>query len=422
MEKGERGSRTLGPYRVLDLTDEKGFLCGKILGDLGADVIKVERPGGDPARNIGPFYSDKPHPERSLYWFAYNVNKRGITLNLESADGRELFKKLVRSVDIVVESFSPGYLEGLGLGYKNLREVTEGKIVMTSISSFGQEGPYKDYKASDLGIMAMSGCMSLLGDPDRPPVRTSIPVSYMWAGSYAALGTMMALFHRQMTGVGQHVDVSAQASAAWAADTAPFYWEAEGTLTKRVGNAIAGRSIHGAVMKAAYPCKDGHVCWLIYGARAGGITNKETVKWMNEKGMATEWLKSKDWDKFDPAHSSQEDFDQIMGPVGEFLAGLSKAEFQEESVKRRIMGYPVSSAKDIMENPQLKSRGVWQELEHPELGASITYPGSWVKMTRSDCGIRRRAPLIGEHNQEIYVKELGLSPADLAVLKQGNII
>jgi crotonobetainyl-CoA:carnitine CoA-transferase CaiB-like acyl-CoA transferase len=422
MGKQERGRQTLGQYRVLDLTDEKGFLCGKILADLGADVIKVERPGGDPARNIGPFYHDEPHPERSLYWLGHNVNKRGITLNIESADGRELFKKLVRSADILVESFSPGYLGGLGLGYKDLKEVTEGKIVMTSITPFGQEGPYKDYKASDLGIMAMSGCMSLLGDPDRPPVRTSIPVSYMWAGSYAALGTLMALFHRQMTGVGQHVDVSAQASVAWAADTAPFYWEAEGTLTKRVGNSIAGRSIHGAVMRAAYPCKDGHVCWLIYGARAGGITNKETVKWMDENGMATEWLKRKDWDKFDPAYATQEDFDQIMGPVGEFVAGLSKAEFQEESVKRRIMGYPVSSAKDIMENPQLKSRGVWQQLEHPELGSSITYPGFWVKMTCSNCGIRYRAPLIGEHNQEIYVKELGLSTADLVVLKQANVI
>jgi crotonobetainyl-CoA:carnitine CoA-transferase CaiB-like acyl-CoA transferase len=268
----------------------------------------------------------------------------------------------------------------------------------------------------------MSGCMSILGDVDRPPLRTSVPVSYMWAGSYAALGTLMALFHRQMTGVGQHVDVSAQASAAWAADTAPFYWEAEGTLTGRVGNAIAGRSIHGAVMKAAYPCKDGYVCWLIYGARAGRITNQEMVKWMDEKGMATEWLKAKDWDRFDPAGATQEEFDRIMKPVGDFLATVTKQEFQEETVKRRIMGYPVSTARDIFENPQLKARDVWQDVEHPELNTSITYPASWVKMTRSACAIHRRAPSIGEHNREIYVQELGLSEGDLIVLKQGNVI
>ena len=418
----EEKQKVLKDCRVLDLTNEMGFLCGKILGDLGADVIKVEKPGGDPARNMGPFYKDIPHPEKSLYWFAYNNNKRGITLNIESSDGREILKKLIKSADILIESFSPGYMNELGLGYSELSRRNNEKLVMTSITPFGQEGPYKNYKVSDIGIMAMSGCMSILGDPDRPPIRTSFPVSYMWTGSYAALGTLMAFFHRQMTGDGQYVDVSMQAATAWAVDSAPFYWEAEGTLAKRVGNAIAGRSVHGAVMKAAYPCKDGYICWLIYGARAGAITNKEMVKWMDEKGMATEWLKKQDWEKFDPAHVTQKDFDQIMEPVGKFLLTLTKAEFQEESVKRRIMGYPVSTAKDIVENPQLRSRDIWQELEHPELNASITYPGRWVTMSGSACEIRRKAPLIGEHNHEVYVKELGISEKDMLMLKQGGII
>jgi crotonobetainyl-CoA:carnitine CoA-transferase CaiB-like acyl-CoA transferase len=414
--------RVLKGCRVLDLSNELGFLCGKILGDLGADVIKVEPPGGDPSRNIGPFYQDIPHPEKSLYWFAHNNNKRGITLNIETNDGREIFKRLIKTADIVIESFAPGHMDGLGLGYSVLSQITDEKIVMTSITPFGQDGPYRNYKASDIGIMAMSGSMYLLGDPDRPPLRTSIPVSYMWTGSYGALGTLMAFFHRQMTGKGQHVDVSAQASAAWSADTGPFYWEAEGTMPKRVGNAIFGRSIHGAVMRAAYPCKDGYICWLIYGARSGGITNKETVKWMEEKGLATDWLKGQDWDKFDPGPATQKDFDQIMEPMANFLRGLTKMEFLEEAVKRRIMGYPVSTAKDIVENPQLKAREVWQEVEHPELDTKITYPGSWVKMSESSCEIQCRAPLIGEHNQEIYVKELGLSEDELVMLKQGGII
>jgi crotonobetainyl-CoA:carnitine CoA-transferase CaiB-like acyl-CoA transferase len=159
----------------------------------------------------------------------------------------------------------------------------------------------------------------------------------MWTGSYAALGTLMAFFHRQMTGEGQHVDVSAQASAAWSADTAPFYWEAEGTMPKRVGNAIAGRSIHGAKMRAAYPCQDGYICWLIYGARAGGITNKETVKWMDEKGMATEWLKAQDWDKFDPARTQE---DTISSRSPWLTPQGNKMEFLEEAVKRRSWGIP----------------------------------------------------------------------------------
>lgn len=418
----EEKKKLLEGCRVLDLTNELGFLCGKILGDLGADVIKVEPPGGDPSRKIGPFYKDIPHAEKSLYWLAYNNNKRGITLNIETSDGREILARLIKASDVLIESFTPGYMEDLELGYPSLSKMTNEKIVVTSITPFGQEGPSRNYKVSDIGIMAMSGSMYLLGDPDRPPVRTSIPVSYMWTGSYAALGTLMAYYHRQMTGKGQHVDVCAQASVAWSADTAPFYWEADGTMTKRVGNAIAGRSVHGAVMKAAYPCKDGYICWLIYGARAGGITNKETVKWMEERGITSDWLKAQDWDKFDPAPATQDDFDQIMGPVGNFLKGLSKMEFLEEAVKRRIMGYPVSTAKDILENPQLRSREIWQDVEHPDLNVKISYPGPWVKMSECSCTIQRRAPFIGEHNGEIYVNELGLSEKDLVTLKQAGII
>ena len=138
----EKQETMLSPYRVLDLTDEKGLLCGKILGDLGADVIKIERPGGDPARNIGPFYHDEPDPEKSLFWFALNTSKRGITLDIEKADGKEIFKKLVKSADFVIESFAPGYLDKLGLGYSELERLNPG-IIMVSITPFGQTGPMR---------------------------------------------------------------------------------------------------------------------------------------------------------------------------------------------------------------------------------------------------------------------------------------
>jgi benzylsuccinate CoA-transferase BbsE subunit len=192
-------------------------------------------------------------------------------------------------------------------------------------------------------------------------------------------------------------------------------------MPKRVGNAIAERSVKGAVMRATYPCQDGYICWLIYGARSGAVANRERTKWMDEKGMATDWMKAQDWEKFDPAPATQEDFNQIMEPVANFLRGITKRESLEQAVESRIMGYPVSTAKDIMENPQLAAREVWQEVEHPELSTTITYPGSWVKLTESSLGIRRRAPLVGEHNEEIY-QELGLSKEDLLTLKQANVI
>lgn len=154
----ENQDSLLYPYRILELAGEKCFLCGKILGDMGADVIKIEPPGGDPARSIGPFYQDRPDPERSLYWFAYNANKRGITLNLESEEGKELFKELVKTSDAVIEGFPPGDLEGLGLGYEDLCRLKP-NIILTSISPFGQDGPYRDYKGSDMVCWAMGGMM-----------------------------------------------------------------------------------------------------------------------------------------------------------------------------------------------------------------------------------------------------------------------
>jgi benzylsuccinate CoA-transferase BbsE subunit len=200
----------LSPYRVLDLTDEKGLLCGKILGDMGADVIKIEKPGGDAARSIGPFYHDEPHSEKSLFWFSLNTSKRGITLNIETADGREIFKRLVQTADFVIESFAPGYLDKLGLGYMALDKIKPG-IIMVSITPFGQTGPYRDYKTSDIVAWAMSGEMSGWGDIDRPPVRISNhSQSYLNAAADGAIGALVALYQRWAMGEGQHIDVSIQ--------------------------------------------------------------------------------------------------------------------------------------------------------------------------------------------------------------------
>jgi len=221
--------------RALDLTDEKGFLCGKILADLGMEVIKVERPGGDPSRKLGPFWHDEADPEKSLYWFAYNSNKRGITLDIETKDGKRIFEELVRRSDVVIESFKPGYMDDLGLGYAALSKVKK-EIILTSITPFGQTGPYRDYEASDIVLMGMAGQLFLTGDSDRPPVSIGIPQACLHAGADAAVGTMIAYHHQRKTGEGQHVDVSLQQSAAWfLAFTIP-YWEIDKVILGRVGS------------------------------------------------------------------------------------------------------------------------------------------------------------------------------------------
>ena len=205
----------LGCYRVLDLTSEKGFLCGRALGDFGADVIKIERPGGEPGRNIGPFYRDIPDSEKSLYWYAFNANKRSITLDIETSDGREIFKRLVKSADVVIESFAPGYMDKIGLGYNVLSEINPG-IILTSVSGFGQKGPYRDYNDRDLAVWALSGYMYITGEPDRPPLAPSYPHAHLIGAMNGAVGTMVALCHRRLTGKGQQVDASSHQGLVFA--------------------------------------------------------------------------------------------------------------------------------------------------------------------------------------------------------------
>jgi crotonobetainyl-CoA:carnitine CoA-transferase CaiB-like acyl-CoA transferase len=193
----------LAPYRVLDLTDESGFSCGKILADLGADVIKIEPPQGDAARRLGPFPNDVPDPEKSLYFISYNAGKRGITLNVGTPRGRDLLNRLALRAGFLIETFPPGTLD---------RKNFDPRLIVASITPFGQTGPYRNYKGSDLIMMAMSGLMSLIGEPGKMPLRVSLPQSPMWAGMYAAAGVLIAHYRRQLTNAGQHVDVSMQSA------------------------------------------------------------------------------------------------------------------------------------------------------------------------------------------------------------------
>lgn len=411
----------LSPYRVLDLTGELGFLCGKILGDLGADVIKIEPPGGDPGRKRGPFYHDEPNPEKSLYWLAYNNNKRGITLNLEVATGRDLLLRLAQNADFLIESFDPGWMDRLGLGYTVLREKNP-SLVMVSITPYGQTGPYSGYLASDLELMAMSGAMYAIGDPDRPPVRVSFPQAPMWAGMHAAMGALVAHYHRSGTGTGQQVDVSAQASIIWAMAHGPAFWSVNRTFPVREGGYLTGRSITGAKMRVVFPCKDGYLNFIIYGGPAGRHTNRELVKWMDESGMATEWLKAKNWDDFDIATVTQEEIDRIEGPAEAFFKTLTKAEFFDRVLTREMLGYPLASAMDVLADDQLKERGFWNTLEQPGFDQPVSYPGPFAQFSEGSCGVWRRPPLIGEHNSEIYSGELGLTAQQLVMLAEAGVI
>ena len=419
-EKKEMKEGMLSGYRILDLTDEKGVLCGKLLGDLGADVIKIERPGGDSSRNMGPFFKDDHHPEKSLYWYAYNSSKRGITLNIETRDGAEIFRKLLKTADVVLESFTPGYLDKLGFGYSSLSKIHP-SIILTSITPFGQSGPYSEFKGADIVCWALSGKLLLTGDADRPPVHIShVPHSWFHGSADGAVGTAMALFRRGISGNGQQVDVSIQESMEKVGYLSHLIW----TLSKE-------EAWRGPMMKTppkntithfVWECKDGFVLFYPFSGPMGPAATKPVVDYMQSEGMADEFIAQLDWSQLDWGETSQSRADKIQSYFTRFFKSKTKDELFNESLNRRLMIQPINTPRDILEHPQLQSRQYWQAVEHPDLNQVITYPGGFIRSSETSCETRRCAPLIGEHNHEIYKGELNLSASQLGILKQAGVI
>ena len=410
----------LAPYRVLDLTDERGLLAGKILADLGADVVQIEPPGGNPARNIGPFYGDDPQPEKSLFWWAYAANKRSITLDLEQKDGQALLKKMVAEADFLVESFAPGYLDTLGIGYDVLAEINP-KLVMVSITPFGQDGPYSNYQATDIVGMALGGFMYLTGDDDRAPIRISFPHFYLHGGAAGATAAMLAHTYRITSGQGQYVDVSCQQAVAKTLAHAPQIWDIEGAILKRMG--VYRQTSGENRVRINWPCKDGYVNYMVQGGSVAYST-RALLEWMKEDSFDTADLDAIDWEKMGYGAITPELMSQLGEPLGDFFKGHTRAELVQGSLDRRILLFPVATPSALQDHPQLEARGYFKELEHPELGATVQYPGAFVKSGDGEdiAGIYRRPPLIGEHNTVIFQGELGITGSELESLKRSGVI
>lgn len=414
-----RPENLLSTYRVLELSDEKAALCGKLLGDLGADVIKIEPPSGDPARNLGPFYHDEPHPEKSLSWLAFNLNKRSITLDIASADGKQLLKRLVRTADFVVDSFPVGFMTGLGLGHADLARLKP-DIITVSVTPFGESGPYRDFRASDLTVWALGGKMHSFGDADRAPVRISHGFQAgLNAGSAAAAAAMIALYQRKAMGEGQHVVISMQeviARLLTAADT-----DQNGVEPQRGGikKLLSGEVLHTTMV---WPCKDGDIIWSYGGGPVNAKRNKALIAWMYEEGMGDDFLRDMDWELYNTNTTTQEILDRIKKPTAEFFMTHTKEELFKGALQKRIMLSPVSTVRDIHNSEQLAARDYWVDLNQPQLGTTIRYPGNISHATDTHPGLPIRAPMLGEHNREIYEGELGLSAQQVIALKQAGVI
>lgn len=396
----------LAPYRVLDLADEKGQLCARMLAELGADVIKVEPRDGDPTRRNGPFFRGEEGPDTSIYWWAMNAGKRSITCELRLEAGRDLFHQLVRCADIVIETNKPGDAAPLGLDYRTLAGVNP-SVIVVSVTNFGQTGPYRHMEATDIVGSAMGGHMYLNGDPGRGPVRTTAPQAYTQANAQAMAGAMTALYARAVNdGLGQHVDVSMQEAMANAMDHAQQTWDIRNVNITGPGTRRNRAGVQGA--RYLYETADGWVTCLQVGGLLGPTANA-IVDWLAESGEAN-GLDAPHWrTRLASARPlTPEDQEFLESTLAAFCRTRTKDDLTREAQARGAGWAPVYSPREIVECDHLAARDFWVRVHHEDVGESFLYPGAPFRLARTPWAQRGRAPHIGEHNEQVYGDLLGL--------------
>ncbi len=393
----------LSCYRILDLTTEKAFMCGRALSDWGAEVIKIEPPGGDPARFRGLFPNDKVDPEKNLTWLAFNANKKSVTLDITTKQGKETFLKLVKTADAVLESYAPGYMDSIGLGYQDLSAVNPA-IVLTSISGFGQEGPYKDYQDPDIVVRALGGMVYTVGYDDRPPLTTSYMHTHSAGAMNGAAGTMIALMHRARTGKGQHVEaITQQAMDIICSAEIEGPYALFGQIPTRHGRARASVTLKdGSIFynTLLWPCKDGYIALNLLLNPTAAKNNHSMMEYLKKDGIDIGFLEGWDWEKKSWEHMTREQAEKLMDSLGKFFMNHTKDELLKLAVENRFQLGPCNNAEDVLKHPQLAARKFWKEIDQPGLG-KLKFPGGAVVTTQGYVGPRQRAPKIGEHNDEI---------------------
>lgn len=405
IEEAQKNSGLLAGYRILDLADEKGALACKILADLGADVIKIEPLSGCFSRRFPPFADNKPYLESSLFFAYYNAHKRGITLNLDSPTGRDLFSSMVRHADAVVESFPAGYLTQRGIGYEDLA-ARNSNLVLTSISGFGQAGPHSRYKDPEPVVFAMGGLLYVSGEADQEPCVAPGNLAYASASTFAALATTLALYSRPLTGNGQHIEVAAQQCAALLTDSAIPKFSMEGITMGREGNSY--RSI---TPGGLYKCMDGYVRIVAGQPRHW----KALLEWMGNPDP----LAAAEWEDRAKRNKNRQMVDEI---VKKFTRERTRAQLFQEGQEHQVPVSPVYTPGEFLESSFAQCRGFVAEAADPELGAYKTIAPPFI-VDGARPNSRFTAPWLGQHNREIYVRETALlTEDDLSRLRAAGVI
>ncbi len=376
----------LDGVRVLDLSDQQGAFAGKLLAGLGADVVLVEPPGGSPLRSIPPFWQGVEGPERSLFFWFYSAGKRGITLDWRTAAGAATLRRLAARADVLIESEAPGTLAGLGCGSAALRAANP-RLVVASITPFGQTGPYRAWRASDTVAQAMGGMMFVNGHRDGPPLRSLGLQAYHQAGIFAAVGVVSALIARDTTGRGQDVDVSLQAAVAGALEHVPGLWHQMGLVASRQG------TLHWTRYFRVGRCRDG---WVMH-CTLGDWTS--LVEWMKADGMGAALN--------DPAledvKTRMADAERLFAALDAWAARYTVEELVQGAQLRRIPYAAVRPPEALLRDPHLAERGFFVPIEHPDLGLTVPYPGAPFHLADAPWRVAR-PPRLGEHNEQVFTE------------------
>ena len=398
----------LSDIKVLELAHSlSGAFCAKLLADQGANTVKVEPPGwGDPARREPPFINGIPDPDSSTIFLAFNTNKRGITLDIEQPQGRKLLLRLVADADVLIESYPPGHLESLDLGYQVLRE-TNAKLVVSSITYFGQTGPYRDYQGGDLVVQALGGFLNAVtGSADRPPMGTTLEQMEITAARNGAIAIMAALLQRQQSGEGQQIDLSTMEAAVSTPSGLIQPYSFTGRSPKRGGS-------DGNVMDGMHlPTKDGEVTLTTAGT--GGRPMEAWSEFLEEPRLLDP--------KFATRPSRLENWEELHILVAPKLALWNNLDLMHETMARGLVIGLVQNPQQVVDSPHLAERGYFVEIDHPEAG-SLKYPSPGFLMDEENpMEGSKAAPTLGEHNSEILGGELGFSAEELGQLRASQII
>lgn len=393
----------LHPYRVLDLTHCHGTLCAQILGDLGADVIQVEPPGGASGRLIGPFFDNRKDAEHSLSWWGYARGKRSVELDVDA--DREVFLKLVATVDFLIEAEPVGSMTARGLAYEQLRKYNPA-LIHVSMTPFGSDGPKSDWVASDITLLASAGPLAMTGDEDRPPVRISVPQAWNHASAEAAVGALVALFERHQSGLGQHVEVSAQQALTIATQGNILSAVVNETTIERAAGGIKVGDIR---LRLTYPALDGHVSIThIFGATVGPATRR-LMEYVYDEGFCDAATRDKDWIEYGMqllnGEEPVEEFERVKACVAACTASKTKAELLQAAMDRRLLLAPMTTIGEVVDSEQFASREYFSQPDGDGPAADVRYPGPFAKFSATPLVRRSRPPRIGEHTEEV-LKEL----------------